>query len=218
MSYAPSLLEILEKCNLLGGMRHVYLALYAYADAYGEPVSPSLAALAKKTVLSRSQVIRCLPKLAKLGYISIIRRHDPGAHAKNFYVLRYPWQDEQPQLKVGRITKLKVGRTRARVDPRKTQDNKIYREQVGTLPPDEQAPQVSAEVQNYPIRPDKVVWLGLTPGSDTFQASLAESKPAPLPIARSGSQAGFMFQQKHVQNLFKRYPQLFEEVVFPPAL
>ena len=121
MSYLPSLLEIIEKSNLHGGLRQVYIALVAYAERYGAPISPSLTALAKTSDISRRQVIRCLQQLVRQGYVTLIRRHDPRANAKNLYLVQCPWKTEQSLLKTDDMAMLKTGDTRARVGF-KTQD------------------------------------------------------------------------------------------------
>jgi hypothetical protein len=178
MSYLPSLLEIIEKSNLHGGLRQVYIALVAYAERYGEPVSPSLSTLAKSSDMSRRQVIRCLHQLARQGYVTLIRRHDPGAHAKNLYALRFPWQDEKALLKVGDMPILKVGDTRARVGF-KTQDKREKKEQVGDMPLGDTNRHIPPEVLNYPKHID---WVNrnLTPGSVAYAAALSDTTPDPV--------------------------------------
>jgi DNA-binding transcriptional MocR family regulator len=178
MSCLPSLLEIIEKSNLHGGLRQVYVALVAYAERYGAPISPSLTALAKASDISRRQVIRCLQQLMRQGYVTLIRRHDPRANAKNLYLVQCPWQDEKPLLKTGDMAILKTGDTRARVGF-KTQDKREKKEQTGDIPPGNTTRQIPPEVMNYPKHID---WVNrnLTPGSVAYAAALSDATPDPV--------------------------------------
>jgi len=215
MSYLPSLLEIIEKSNLHGGLRQVYIALVAYAERYGAPVSPSLTALAKVSDISRRQVIWCLQQLVRQGYVTRIRRHDPGAHAKNLYVVRFPWQDEKALLKVGDMPILKVGDTRARVGF-KTQDKREKKEQVGDMPPGDTARQIPPEVLNSPNGPD-LAQRFLTPGSYAYVAALSDYTPTPEPVVPSLFRQGYIFQEKYMRDLLRHHPGHVEVVVYPPA-
>jgi len=211
MSYLPSLLEIIEKSNLHGGLRQVYVALVAYAERYGAPVSPSLSALAKASDISRRQVIRCLQQLVRQGHVTLIRRHDPRANAKNLYLVQCPWQDEKPLLKTGDMAILKTGDmailktgdTRARVGF-KTQDKREKKEQTGDIPPGDTTRQIPAEVMNYPKHID---WVNrnLTPGSVAYVAALSGYTQPPVPVVHGSSDAGFIFQHRYVLDIMKRH-------------
>ena len=166
MSYLPNLLDIIEKSNLHGGLRQVYIALVAYTERYGAPVSPSLTALAKASDISRRQVIRCLQQLVRQGYVTRIRRHDPCANAQNLYLVQCPWQAQKSLLKTGDMPNLKTGNTRARVGF-KTQDKREKKEQTGDMLPGDIPRQIPPEVLNYPNGPDQVQRL-LTPGSYAY--------------------------------------------------
>jgi hypothetical protein len=119
----PSLvLEVLERCELHGASRKVYVALAAYVESYDNGVFPSLITLAQSADISERHLQRCLKKLAKDGYLRIAQRKEPGKQVRNVYTLLFPWR--LPAHKSTDNTAHKSTDIRCPSKDLKTQDNK----------------------------------------------------------------------------------------------
>ena len=195
---ASIVLEVMQHCKLHGAKRAVLSTLAAYVDTYGNGVFPSLLTLAQDADISERHLVRCLKQLAKDGYLAIAQHKEPGKHLRNVYTLLFPWR--LPAHKFTDKPAHKFTDIRCQSKDLKSQDKEREKRSGSADIPRN----ISPEVLAYPNGPDEVQrWL--TPGSEPYVAALSDYTPAPVPVVHGASQAGFIFQEKYVLDIFRRH-------------
>jgi hypothetical protein len=132
------------------GMRHVLLALAAYARPYGPHAQayPGIALIAQEARLSRRQTYACLARLKREGYVAVQRC--ASVLGTNLYTLFRPW----------RTTARRAGAdSAANLYPPKREKEKRPPPRAVPFPPP--APKVATGPRFWD-------WLGLTKGSTAY--------------------------------------------------
>lgn len=82
--------------------KHVLLAIACYVEEHGQGAFPSQATLAADSGVTDRYIEACVQECETAGYLSVIRRRDPGKRPRNFYTLLYPWRTQTiPEIASG---------------------------------------------------------------------------------------------------------------------
>jgi hypothetical protein len=167
----------------------VLVAIAHHADRAGANAYPTLETLRTFTKLQRRTIQYALRRLEKDQVLkTTLTRGKPGKQTYELLLPHVPLSRGAPHAPhtsqevhhMHLIPSQEVHHMHPDPGNSKKGQNCAHTRDNGSAREADTSRQISPQVLNYPLRPDKVQWFGLTPGSDAYTAAL--SNPTPLPV------------------------------------
>jgi len=191
----------------------VLVAIAHHANQHGANAYPTLETLRTFTKLQRRTIQYALRRLEKDQVLkTTLTRGKPGKQTYELLLPHVPLSRGAPHAP---LTSQEVHHMHLlpsqevhhmHPDPGKSKkgQNSARTRDDGRARPADIPRNIPPEVLNYPKHID---WVhqNLTPGSVAYAAALSHYTPAPVPVGHGASQAGFIFQEKYVLDIFRRH-------------
>ena len=94
---AEMMIEVLRQSKTSHSSKLVLLAISAYAEDFGVPVSVSYTTLDADSGVSHRGVLNCIRELEATGYVYVHRQQIDGQRQRNFYTVLRPWLDRSDE-------------------------------------------------------------------------------------------------------------------------